>query len=252
MLDRFALQRHAKTRPNQGGFRPGRGCIDQIFTLRRILEHRFKFQQSTAACFIDFRAAFDSIDREGLWNVMLADGIPPKFVRLLKAFYSSTKARVRVYGAESSAFSLSSGVRQGCPLSPVLFNYAIDWIMINALRDYQGVQINNHLWISDLEYADDVVLLGTDFQSLSSILERVTFFASQLGLCINTAKTKAFSTCPADSGLPLRLLDSTIEHVGGFNYLGSLILPNGQTKDKTHRKRQAGVSPVEKCTLAPE
>ena len=236
LLDRFALQRHAKTRPNQGGFRPGRGCVDQIFTLRRILEHRFKFQQPTAACFIDFRAAFDSVDRESLWKVMLADGIPPKFIRLLKAFYSSTKARVRAYGAESSTFPLSSGVRQGCPLSPVLFNYAIDWIMINALRDYQGVQVTNDFWVSDLEYADDVVLLGTNFESLSSVLERITVYAAQLGLHINTAKTKAFSTCPNDSGRPLRLLDSTIEHVNGFVYLGSLILPNGQAKEEVQRR----------------
>ena len=236
LLNRFARERHTRTRPNQGGFRPGRGCIDQIFTLRRILEHRFKFQQPTAACFIDFRAAFDSVDRESLWNLMLTDGAPPKIVRLIISYYTSTKARVRIYGTESDAFQLTSGVRQGCPLSPILFNYAIDWIMKCALHDYQGVQITADYWISDLNYADDVVVLGKNFATLARVVERINFYARQLGLEINTAKTKAFSTCPEDFGLPLRLLDSEIEHVDSFVYLGSLILPNGQAKDEIQRR----------------
>ena len=236
LLNRFALERNTRTRPNQGGFRPGRGCVDQIFTLRRILEHRFKFQQSTAACFIDFRAAFDSLDRESLWNLMLADGAPPKIVRLIKSYYAFTKARVRIYGTESDAFQLTSGVRQGCPLSPVLFNYAIDWIMIHALQDYRGVQIDTNHWISDLDYADDIVVLGNNFAALTNVVERINLYARQLGLEINTAKTKAFSTCPEDVGLPLRLLDSEIEHVDGFVYLGSFILPNGQAKDEIKRR----------------
>ncbi|VDN53831.1 unnamed protein product [Dracunculus medinensis] len=59
--------------PNQAEFRPGRDCADQIFMLRRVLEHRFKYQQSTVTCFIDFASAFDSIDRAALWKVMECD-----------------------------------------------------------------------------------------------------------------------------------------------------------------------------------
>ncbi|VDN52494.1 unnamed protein product [Dracunculus medinensis] len=60
--------------PNQAGFRPGRGCADQIFTLRRILEHRFRYLQHTVTRFIDFVAAFDSIDKAVLWRVMERNG----------------------------------------------------------------------------------------------------------------------------------------------------------------------------------
>ena len=232
LLNRLAPERHTRTRPNQGGFRPGMGCVDQIFTLRRILEHRFKFQQPTAACFIDFRSAFDSVDREALWNVLLSDGVPPKVVQLLRAYYSSTKARVRVYGEETDEFSLYTGVRQGCPLSPVLFNFAVDWIMSHALQEYRGVQVDQCTWISDLEYADDVVILGTDFDNLKVVLERISEVAAKVGLRVNTSKTKAFSTNVADFGRSLELDGNKIDTVEKFKYLGSVILPNGQGKEE--------------------
>jgi hypothetical protein len=232
LLNRFSSERHARTRPNQGGFRPGRGCIDQIFTLRRILEHRFKFQQATTACFIDFRAAFDSIDRESLWNIMLHDGMPPKLVNLIRSYYSATKARVRVYGEESSDFDLRTGVRQGCPLSPVLFNYAIDWILDNSLRDYRGVQVSEDFWIADLEYADDVVLLGESPDSLQPALDRINHYAATIGLEINASKTRFFCTDVSLSEPALSVGNCAIELVPIFKYLGSFILPNGQAKDE--------------------
>ena len=111
----------------------------------------------TTICFVDFRSMFDSVDRSALWNMMLLDGVPRKIVQLIKSYYSSTSARVRVYGKEFKDFDLHAGVRQGCPLSLVLFNFAIDWIMNKALEGYRDVQISADVWISDIEYADDVV-----------------------------------------------------------------------------------------------
>ena len=230
LLRRISAERNSRTRPNQGGFRPGMGCVDQIFTLRRILEHRFKFQQPIAACFVDFKSAFDSLDRDALWNILLSDGVPSKIVNLLRSYYTQTKARVRVYGEESDEFSVDTGVRQGCPLSPVLFNFVIDWIMSHALEDYAGVQVDATTWISDLEYADDVVVLGDDYGDLQVVLQRITHFAAMVGLTVNTTKTKAFSANASDISRPLELNAELIESVDKFRYLGSIIPPNGQGK----------------------
>ena len=114
VLNRFYLERDARTRQNQAGFRPGKGCVNQIFTLRRVLEHRHKYQQSTVACFIDFKTAFDSIDRKSLWEIMRADGMPSKLVNLIRAYYVDTKASVRVNGELSPEFSINAGAIQGC------------------------------------------------------------------------------------------------------------------------------------------
>ena len=204
----------------------------QIFTLRRVLEHRHKFQQPTTACFIDFRTAFDSVDRDALWIILKADGMPQKLVNLIKSYYSNTRARIRIYGEESSEFSLNSGVRQGCPLSPVLFNYAIDWIMHHSLIDYLGVQLSPDVFVADLEFADDIVILGDSPSVLQPILNRVVHFAKIMGLEINSIKTKAFTTCVTHSEQPLCVNNEPIEYVQMFKYLGSTILPNGQAKDE--------------------
>ncbi len=107
-----------------------------MHNLRRTLEQRWSFQQATVMCLVDFGSAFDSVDRDSLWRIMAADGIPPKLLRLIKAYYSSTKMKVRASGSDSVPFEIRSGVRQGCAVSPTLFNYIIDWILGQALQDY--------------------------------------------------------------------------------------------------------------------
>ena len=67
---------------------------------------------------------------------MEADGMPAKLLRLIQAYYRVTRARVRAYGEESATFEVKTGVRQGCALSPILFNYVIDYILNEALQDF--------------------------------------------------------------------------------------------------------------------
>ncbi len=118
----FQGARDTRVRLSQSGFRPSRGCVDQIFSLCRTLEHRGCFQQPTVVCLIDFTAAFDPIDRQSLWKIMETDGFPPKLLRLVQAYYRSTKSRVRSRGGESALLEVNTGVRQGCPLSPTPFS----------------------------------------------------------------------------------------------------------------------------------
>ncbi len=91
LVKRFQYERDQRARPNQSDFRPGRGCTDQMHNLRRTLELRWSFHQATVMCFVDFTSVFDSVDRDSLWRIMAADGMPPKLLRLIKAYYSSTK-----------------------------------------------------------------------------------------------------------------------------------------------------------------
>nr|CAH8840565.1 unnamed protein product [Trichobilharzia regenti] len=236
LLNRFAAERHVRTRPNQAGFRPGRGCVDQLFTLRRILEHRDKFQQPTVACFIDFQAAFDSVDRGALWYLMELDGVPTKLINLLRSYYSNTKARVRVNGEESRTFEVTSGVRQGCPASPILFNFTIDWILRHALTEHHGVQLSPDIHITDLEFADDVVLLAENFPDMQQALDQINHLAPTIGLKINTSKTKMFSNTSTSNDEILSLNGAPIEIVPSFRYLGSIMLPNGQAKNEVNAR----------------
>nr|VZI19584.1 unnamed protein product [Spirometra erinaceieuropaei] len=96
LLRRFQAVRDSRTRPNQAGFRAGRGCADHMFTLRRILELCHSYHQPTAVCFIDFAAAFDSVHRVSLLRIMALDGVPANIVAMTKAYYRSTTASVLV------------------------------------------------------------------------------------------------------------------------------------------------------------
>ncbi|KAH9583151.1 hypothetical protein MS3_00007653 [Schistosoma haematobium] len=129
ILRRLFKTRERLTREEQAGFRSCRGCIDHIFTLRQMLEHRHTYQRPTIVVFLDIRATFDLLDRTVLWDCLLKKGVPEKFINILKALYTNTLNRVRAYNHLTPLFHSNSGVRQGCPISPFLFNFAIHDIL---------------------------------------------------------------------------------------------------------------------------
>ena len=111
----------------QNGFRKGRSCQDHIFSLHSIIHCRKILRQDTYAVFIDFRKAFDSVNRELLWNKLQQKfGIQGSFLTLLKGLYNHVRSCVRVNGELTEWFDINSGVKQGCILSPILFSMFIN------------------------------------------------------------------------------------------------------------------------------
>ena len=119
----------------QAGFRVGRGTAEQIFILRQLSEKYMEFNKDLYVCYVDFRKAFDSIWRQGLWKTMRQLGYPEKIVRLLESWYSGTLSAVRVQGELTDWFETTVGTLQGCALSPLLFNIFLEIIMARALED---------------------------------------------------------------------------------------------------------------------
>ena len=112
----------------QGGFRKGRGCPDQLFSLLQVLDNRRR--NKTYCCFIDVRKAYDRVFRAGLWKRLWDVSIRGKMWRVLVGLYDEVKSSVRVDDGLSEWFDVDVGVRQGCVLSPVLFS-----IFINGMVD---------------------------------------------------------------------------------------------------------------------
>ena len=217
--------REHQIREEQAGFRPMRGCIDHIFTLRQILEHRHTYRQPTIVVFLDLKAAFDSVFRKGLWNCLERYGVPPKYIQLLKALYNNSESRVRVYNTLSRPFSTKSGVRQGCPISPFLFNYVMDDILIQALRDSvnSGIELNPGPKLTDIEYADDVALLGKSEEEMQRFLLKLTKAAQSYGMRFAPAKCKVLLRDWVGAYPVLSIAGSTLEIVEHFQYLGATI-----------------------------
>ena len=91
-------------------------------------------------------------------------------------------------------FEVKTGVRQGCALSLTLFNYAIDYILNRALWDYAGVEVDRNVRVSDLAYADDIVLVRSNCDDVQAALNHVQAAAWGVGMTINASKTKVMSS----------------------------------------------------------
>ena len=107
MLDRMKDTLDKVLREEQAGFRKERSCTDQIATLRIIVEQSIEWQSSLYVCFIDFEKAFDSIDRESIWNILLHYGVPEKFVNIIKQIYDGFTCQVIHNGRLSDDFDIT-------------------------------------------------------------------------------------------------------------------------------------------------
>ncbi|CAH8497241.1 unnamed protein product [Dicrocoelium dendriticum] len=241
ILHRLTGTRESQIREEQAGFRRGRGCIDHIFTLRQVLEHRHVYWRPTVVVFLDIKGAFDSVDRCALWDCLLRKGVPDKYVNIIKALYAHSSGRVRVYGKLSPPFSITSGVRQGCPLSPFLFNFAIDEVMETAFagHDLEGVELLPGERLLDLEYADDIALICDGSQTCQTALNRLALAVSRFGLCFAPSKCKVLLQDWQGPNPALTLGGDLLEVVQEFKYLGSYISTRGIEDEVTNRIAKA-------------
>ena len=116
----------------QAGFRKGRGTRDQIANICWIMEKGREFQKNIYFCFIDYAKAFDCVDHNKLWKILKEIGIPDYLYCLLRNLYASQEATVRIRHGTTDWFQIGKRVRQGCILSPCLFNLYAEYIMRNA------------------------------------------------------------------------------------------------------------------------
>uniref|UniRef100_A0A669BJZ3 Reverse transcriptase domain-containing protein n=1 Tax=Oreochromis niloticus TaxID=8128 RepID=A0A669BJZ3_ORENI len=164
----------------QCGFRPGRGTLDQLFILSRILEGAWEFAQPVYMCFVDLEKAFDRVPRGVLWEVLREYGVSGPLLRAIRSLYNRCKSLVRIAGNKSDSFLVGDGLRQGCPLSPVLFIIFMDRISRRS-QVAEGFRFGG-LRISSLLFADDVVLLASSGEGLQLALERSVVVKRELSV----------------------------------------------------------------------
>ena len=130
------------------------------------MEKAREFQKNIYFCFIDYAKAFDSVDHNKLWKILKEMGIPDHLSCPLRNLYEGQKATVRT-GHGTYWFQIGKGVRQGCILSPCLFNLYAGLDEAQAGIKIAGRKINN------LRYADDTTLMAESEEELKSLLMKV-------------------------------------------------------------------------------
>ncbi|KAG7302389.1 hypothetical protein JYU34_013918 [Plutella xylostella] len=216
-------------REEQGGFRPGRSCTDQLNVVRMILEQCNEMQCEIFTLFVDFEKAFDRVKWSSIWRILKKRGIPEKIIGLIKCLYEGSSCRVMHKGRLTDPIPVTSGVKQGCLLSPLLFLIVLDDVMCRVTCKCQrGLPWSENKHLEDIDFADDLCLFSTSRSDLQSKTNDLATEAAKEGLRINIGKTKEMRLRSLDDQ-PLQINGVDVERVSKFTYLGGVVDPTGGT-----------------------
>ena len=167
-------------------------------------------------CFIDYAKAFDCVDNNKLWKIFEEMAIPDHLTGLLRNLHAGQEARVRIGHGPADWFQIGKAVRQGCILSPCLFNLYAEYIMRNAgLEEAQaGLKIARRN-INNLRYADNTIVMAKSEEELKSLLMKVKEESEEVGLKLNIQKTKIMASSPITSW---QIDGETVEAVRQFSW----------------------------------
>ena len=128
-------------RPSQNGFRPGRSISSHLLALRRIIEKLRNYKKEAVITFIDFKKAFDSIDRSKMLKILAAYGISSEIVNAIRVMYENTSAFVVTHESNTDIFQVDTGVLQGNPLAPFLFIICLDYTLSTSIFPPDGLTL---------------------------------------------------------------------------------------------------------------
>ena len=249
ILNRIQPEVDKKFRDNQNGFRKGRSTTSHILTLRRILEGARAKNLSAVMVFIDFRKAFDSVDRDTLKKILLAYGIPKKIVDLIFLLYTNTTAQVITPDGKTEFFEIQAGVLQGDTLAPYLFIIVMDYCMRIALDKHPDLGFTltparsrrvKAKKISDTDFADDIALVTNTVKEAEELMREVEAVSACVGLRMNEQKTKYLVENIHEPEEITNIGGQKVELVNDFLYLGAKI--RNSEEDITTRKKKAWIA----------
>ena len=189
------MEENMKICEEQAGFRRQFSTIDHIYTLYSMVNNRLHGQKrgKLYVAFIDFKKAFDTVNREVLWDCMKEEGISTKMIKMIKGIYNIiVTATVRYGNKYSEDLNCPLGVKQGCLLSPLLFSILINKVARKiAEKGRAGYQfITGGKEIFSLLFADDIVLISLTPSGLQNQINNLKSESEKLGLEVNLNKTK--------------------------------------------------------------
>ena len=229
----------------QGGFRQNSGTVDMIFSLHCLLDIYLQNKKKLFCTFVDYRKAFDYVQRNILWERLIKNGIGGNVLKVIKDLYIKAKSCVSNNGQKPTTFFYSNvGVKQGENLSPVLFS-----LFLNDLKSYmtsQGVKgitlshtlaqemnmrdIEHYVHLFLLLYADDTAILAETATEMQMALDSLKRYCDKSGLHLNVEKTKVlvFSRGKIRNLPNITYNNEKVEVVFEYKYLGTLFNYNNK------------------------
>lgn len=227
----------------QSGFRKGYSTTDNIFIMHALISLYLTYGKKLYCTFVDFRKAFDTVWRVGLWKKLQNYGIKGKCFRIIYNMYDNIKSCVSFNNQTSDFFLCLNGVRQGENLSPFLFS-----IFLNDLEKYfedlnvlpltvikEKIENTLHhlIKIFVLLYADDTVIFSESEEGMQKALDIFQEFCTKWKLSVNVSKTKViiFSKRKSRNNPVFKLNGIELDIVDSLTYLGIVFKFNGNFSD---------------------
>ena len=212
---------------SQIGFLPNNRTADHVLTLRTLIDKYVNcHHEKVYACFVDFRKAFDSVWHDGLLYKLLQNNVGGNFYNLIKSLYYNSTGSIRIGNNQTRPFQYARGVRQGCILSPLLFNLYINDLPFsfdNILSD--PFVLPNGTKLNSLLYADDLIILSRSKTGLQNCLNALAQYCTSWMLQINPKKTKimVFQKRAKKYECNFYIDKEKIDTVQNYTYLGTRI-----------------------------
>ena len=246
LLQRLNAGLEKLLRESQCGFRRNRSCIDQLYSLHCIIHNCIEFNLPLYINFIDFKAAFDSINRDFIWKAFKHYGLPTKYINIFKAFFRGTESAVRVNGELTRWFYVDSGTGQGDVQGPPIFNLVINW-GLELAEKYKNISRGLTLQrrqssrqpekcVVDLDYADDIAAMDDSPEGLQETTDNIAKYCGIGGLRMNAKKTESMvigkdtsqHPLPKERTLSITVDGNPVKQVTQFTYLGATISSDGK------------------------
>lgn len=251
----------------QAGFRFGFSTIDHIFVLHSITSLYLNNKKRLFCAFIDYKKAFDLVDRTSLWCKLLGTGVNGKFIRIIYNMYESAKSCIKQGNMHSQTFNCNIGVRQGDNLSPLLFAIYLNDFNQHISNSYPGLaymadcslrqqgedNVDMYFKLFSLLYADDTVVMAESADELQLALNAVHAYCKRWHLTVNASKTKVvvFSRGKIKKKPVFTYGDHVLEIAEDYNYLGTLYNYNAKfqkaIKKQVDQGRRAMFGLIAKC-----
>ena len=263
VLEKIMLTRHLEhvddlvLPESQCGFRRGLSTIDMIFVSRQLQEKCREQHQYIYMAFVDLTKAFDTVNRDILWNILRKFGCPPTFIAILQQFHTGMCAQVVMAGSQSSSFPVEVGVKKDCVLAPIIFYLLLVSITLVSHRDLQssdfvGIEYRldggffnlrriqaqtktSSAMIFALQYADDAAFPCLTADGLQRCLDVMSETYLRAGLIINTTKTEILSTSSPDAPT-FSISGNHLKNSEYFTFLGSNVSFSGDLSNEIQRR----------------
>ena len=203
------------------------GVLEQIYKVKEIIKHANDNKQPLCMAFLDVSNAFGSLDRPRLFEILRRYHFDESIVTYIKTYYENFKYYAATKDWTTPLLNFPNGLIQGCPLSPVLFvtalNYVLSHINDTCAKEY-GYTFND-ISVLFTAYVDDVCILAKDMKSLELIYNKVKFFYECIGLTLNNSKSAIMRVNCTDDGF------DNVPLVNNYKYLGENLSSDGLVRE---------------------